>query len=457
MRRSLVALAVLASLATPAVAAASGEPPGQYRPPIVPEQTVASGQFATPQARLADALRFRRDFGLSQDLGLVQRLLADPTADRSYGTALTGSERDTVDRRFEVAEALAEVDAYVQQHAPETFAGIYTDHGAGGLVYVGFTADGARHLGELRKVFAYPDLLRTFPAQRSQKELQALSERLSEDLPALWAQGLDVRMVGVNTRRNGVDVWLGAAASDATADELAARYGNAVTVAGQADPVPTDRTNDGVPFKGGIEEYDARASCTSAFVVRRATGSALTPWDYFMLTAGHCFPLNTNVSHFIYSMGRVTGNTYPCAGCTTTSDAAVIDLAPGTESRQIMRDNAPTYINVTGQLTSNADYRDLDPVCQIGKTTGHICGVIRTADITATYNDGGLRTLTRQVLASYDSCPGDSGGVEYRRTTATAMGVVPGRNDGAATCGNAQAIFTKITEATRAHNVQVNR
>ena len=279
-------------------------------------------------------------------------------------------------------------------------------------------------------------------------------ERVSSDLLALQAAGLNVRLVALNVAENSIDVSLGSP-DDSAEPQLQARYGDAVRVVGVANPAATDRTNDGVPFKGGIEIYDTRFSCTSAFVMRRSTGNTLTPFDYFMLTAGHCFPRGTTVNHFIYTVGTVVENSYPGINGGSTTDAELIDIAPGTESRQLLRSNPSTYVTMTGQLLNNTDFRAGDPSCRVGKTSGYACGTIVNPDASFTFNDGGSRSLTRQVVASIDACPGDSGGAAYRGTTA--MGVTFGRTDGLAACGAADQIYSKISEVTRVHRVQVNR
>lgn len=454
MQKKMVTAAAAAALAVLMPAAAQAGD-GVYDPPYVAEQIQAAAELATDANQLARQLDFRRTFGLNDDEVYVTGLLAAPEGlDTTYGALLTPEEQDDMDQRFAVADSLHEVDAYAAQAAPDTYAGVYTDQAAGGLVYVGFTSDGARHLSELRKRFSYPGRLRLFPATRTLAQLRTVLDDVTAALPQLRDAGVDVRIAALNTAANSVDVSL--ETPSAVADqELQSRFGSVVRVTGTASPSTTDRTNDGVPFKGGIEEYDTRVSCTSAFVMRRQTGSLLSlqPYDYFMLTAGHCFPLNTRVFHFIHTLGTVTQNSWPGINGGSTTDAELIDIAPGTESRQLLRSNPSTYVTMTGQLTNNADYRDGDPSCLVGKTSGYGCGTIVTADTVVTY--AGPRTLTRQVIGSIDSCPGDSGGAEFRGSTA--LGIVSGRVDSRLACGASDAIYSKISEATANHNVLINR
>lgn len=92
--------------------------------------------------RLEDAIQFRRDFGLSTDNALVERLEQDPSFSevrQRYSVPLLPLEARSVDSRERFIEQVDVVDTYGASNA-DVFAGSYVDHPAGGIVRVGFTA-----------------------------------------------------------------------------------------------------------------------------------------------------------------------------------------------------------------------------------------------------------------------------------------------------------------------------
>jgi hypothetical protein len=115
--------------------------------------------------------------------------------------------------------------AYGAEH-PDVFAGLFL---AQGRLWLGFTADAARHLVAVRARVDRPDLLRAFVADFAERELRALQERITPDLTRLADEGVEVTMVGVDVRRNRVEVGLRSVGNGAP-EALARRYGTAMLV-----------------------------------------------------------------------------------------------------------------------------------------------------------------------------------------------------------------------------------
>jgi hypothetical protein len=113
--------------------------------------------------------------------------------------------------------------AYGAEHL-DVFAGLLL---AGGQVWLGFTADAARHLTAVQARVERPDLLRTFVADFPERALRSLQHRISADLTSLADQGVDVAMIGVDVRRNRVEVGV-RSVGGAAADTLGRRYGTAM-------------------------------------------------------------------------------------------------------------------------------------------------------------------------------------------------------------------------------------
>lgn len=115
--------------------------------------------------------------------------------------------------------------AYGAEHT-DVFAGLFL---AQGRLWLGFTADAATHLAAVRTKVDRPDLLRAFVADFPERELRALQERIAPDLTQWADAGVDVTMVGVDVRRNRVQVSLRSVGTGA-AEALARHYGTAMLV-----------------------------------------------------------------------------------------------------------------------------------------------------------------------------------------------------------------------------------
>jgi hypothetical protein len=88
---------------------------------------------------------------------------------------------------------------------PDVFAGaIFGD----GHDYIGFTADASTHLAELRKAVPEPDIVRSYCAEYSNRQLAQLQRRISADDKELRRQGIQVVAIAVDTRTGRVDVTL---------------------------------------------------------------------------------------------------------------------------------------------------------------------------------------------------------------------------------------------------------
>lgn len=115
--------------------------------------------------------------------------------------------------------------AYGAEH-PDVFAGLLL---AQGRLWLGFTADAASHLAAVRARVDRPELLRAFVADFAERDLRDLQERIAPDLAQLADEGVDVKMVGVDVRRNRVEVGLASVGTGAP-EVLARRYGAAMLI-----------------------------------------------------------------------------------------------------------------------------------------------------------------------------------------------------------------------------------
>lgn len=181
--------------------------------------------YEEPVRRLGQIIRGRANEGLDLDLAgnrgaIVRRakgLLAswrrgDPVArwtseEEVFGMPLRAFEqaeleyRDVYRERF---QDLVEEGDWVEKNAPDTYAGYELDYAAGGIIYVGFTADQDAYLAKLRKQLIAPERFRPFPVPptHTEAELFQIEEQFVED-DANWDLA---NMVSVNFLANKVEV-----------------------------------------------------------------------------------------------------------------------------------------------------------------------------------------------------------------------------------------------------------
>lgn len=298
---------------------------------------------------------------------------------------------------------------YAENRAPELFAGAYIDEG--GLVQVGFTNGAERHLRALRQEFPLPERLRAFEARRGEAELNRLVKQISGDIPTLVEQGIDVRTVGVDVKRNRVTVGV-MGLSPSEPRSLAARYGEAVVARGVRAVRRASRGNSYPPLKGGltIDSPQGLTSyrCTSAFVAQ--SGST-----YSLLTAGHCGPVNSGWLHNVFFIGTMTRNVFYNG---SSADAGRIQI------RSTDRSNLVFISNSNMRPIRGTNFADVvgGSICMSANSSGYVCGSIADTNETIRYADG--VTLYNQRLSSFGTIAGDSGGPIFSGNTA--HGVVSG-------------------------------
>lgn len=164
------------------------------------------------------------------------------------------------------ADRLVTVSRTYGAEHPDLFAGLVL---AQGRLWLGFTTDAARHLAAVRARVDRPDLLRAFVADFSERELRALQERITGDLPSLDDEGREVTMIGVDVRRNRVQVSFRSVGTGAP-EALTRRYGTAMLVVQEGidlrtmpAPVPRQPDMTGNGETGGLGAGVDHDACSS--------------------------------------------------------------------------------------------------------------------------------------------------------------------------------------------------
>ena len=182
--------------------------------------------YEEPERKVKQIIGERAWYGLDRDLAgdraaIVKRaegLLAawrrgDPVArwtyeEEAFGMPLRAFEqteleyRDTYREHF---QDMVEGGDWVKRNAASTWAGYELDEAAGGIIYVGFTAEPEAMLEKLKRRLIAPDRFRLFPVQPRYTEAQL--EEIWESFPSPKSplRGL-VNMSGIDYLANAIEV-----------------------------------------------------------------------------------------------------------------------------------------------------------------------------------------------------------------------------------------------------------
>jgi hypothetical protein len=174
-----------------------------------------------------DIVGYRTELGLGADDEVVEHFLSEHRAGRHPGgmwlTDAEAEEQHRIDTL--VAGAREAAEPYIDAHRAD-FAGSWLGYGVPEY-HVGFARDAESHREALERIVPRPEVLRVHAFEYTEAELQALTDRITED-DGLEAEGLRWLEVGIDEEANRVEVE--AVAADAATAEaiLTRRYGPAV-------------------------------------------------------------------------------------------------------------------------------------------------------------------------------------------------------------------------------------
>lgn len=277
---------------------------------------------------------------------------------------------------------------------------------------------------------------------------KTITNRIFADQKDLAAKGIELTQWGPDPSSGKVKIYL-THYSNAARRALLARYGKDIVVSRHSMPLPSrqDRTNDGAPFAGGdVITVGGAADCTSGpTVVGNASGNT------FMLTAGHCGPVNSIVQTHGLTMGHVT-NVRLCNSCIDSETvsgnyAPVVWGGPGLN-------NNPLYAE-DGSLFAMPNQGAASLVTNDGAFSGEIRGItVKAVNQNVKFDDGFTnRFITTAAKGGATVCTGgDSGGPWFQHEGDTGNVKIVGTHVG----GNATTCFYQQIDAiTTWFNVHV--
>lgn len=406
---------------------------------LIAATTFPSIGLAADPADYADDLRFREEFGLTTEIAAVSAIVPSAESEAAFGVPLTAEELADLERRVAAEPAIAQLQAHLRK--TPSFAGLYIDQAAGGVVDIAFTDDPSLHADMLAsQAVGLPT--RTRQAALSEADLLKLNDLVAYDREALADLGIQANEVYPDIRANVVMVGV-EPLTPAVVQTLHKRYGEAIEVyaASPAElTVCTDRNNcPGPPLRGGLQLYDP--GCTTAFL-------GVYSGYHVILSAGHCanlvpgghiyqHPNNTAIGN----IGTMLKETYYTG---SKADAMVIRIQSAYASNRVYYTPSSWFGMATTQTTSQEVIGQA--VCQSSRVSGYTCGTLYAKGFSIIYEDG--TTLYDQRSATYTVNDGDSGGPVFY--TNQARGVQSGRNE------PGRAIYSHITNVKSAIGMTIN-
>lgn len=379
---------------------------------------------AEPSDELTPAMAFRAAFGLATDVNTVRAIVADAGADRTaFGVALTRDEVAALEARLAVQAKLDDLRAYgLRDDQKATWGGGYIDQANGGVLYLGFTDDPARHANDISQLAPDDIDIRTRQVAHSEVQLDELIAQVGSDLSRFDRLGVRLTSVGKDLVNNRVEIAITPLTDDA-AGALRAAFGadRVAVIQGRPAQLTACSSRDnciGPPLRGGIS---TTYGCTVGFMIFEDA-------RYRWLTAGHCTYQNTNWYHSpnFYSIGTTRDHSW--YDLSQADAGSVGNISAAYMSNRVYY-TASSWFGMYSAQGYNGDWEG-QAICQSGRRSGYQCGTITDTNITVPYcDDNGQNCvrMTQQRQANYFIQVGDSGApVINRNNTNQAIGVQSG-------------------------------
>jgi streptogrisin C len=362
-------------------------------------------------ARLANELKFRHDFGLDADPAAVRALMANPASyDGNFPVALTPPERAEMERRIAMEGQLAPLERRARR--VPGFAGLWIDQPAGGVIKLALVGAPETDRAALQALVPRGARFEIVAARHVLSDLEALQRRIKDDADDLRAQGHRIGLLFVHLQSNSVRVGV-SSDEQAALKAIQARYGDAISVE-IADPVTTACTDryhcQGPPLRAGIAApTNAAVPCSIAFLIRKL---GTVGW----LTAGHCASSVGAVwYHDGIGIGTIRATCWP--QCLYSDAARAGELNSTFSGNRVYVSGNATGRYVTSSQQLNGDNVGHYTCLNARRAEAWRCGYIQSDNAYVCYQrdaNGYCTIWFREMrLASFANAYGDSGGAVH--------------------------------------------
>lgn len=420
-----------------------------------PPPPPAPGTPIPPKFR--DIAKFREEFGLdvvdpvANEIELNERIFnlikawyEPETPEGQVARATMGRwgvplrPRDVAELEYReryVDQAATAVPEWMDTHAASTYAGYYVDHRAGGILYVGLTAnpnqvDDLKHAGVL---MAPEGRVKAFLAQPAHPlaSLDLLQSSISD---AGSAAG-PITRVGVDVEHNTVSV--GALDRSQVEQSLDSMFGAQAPINVYSDSqgiAPRSRERYTGDLKAGdLVRSEPPEGCTAGFGAWDRAGTAPTGstiFRHFLLLAGHCFKDNWKIYRWELSpdgkqlygqqtLGYIRRRSYRETGEGFSVDAAAAELESAYLAPRLIYDSYGQSTRIGPEVVPHIGMI----LCQSGVTSNRPeCGAVMREPEAFSYFGHGPKMW--QVPFNAYSFGGDSGGPVWEPGTGRAVGLL---------------------------------
>jgi YD repeat-containing protein len=424
----------------------------------IPQQPPPNPE-APPRPSFNQNRQFREEFGLDREhnyteqqmTALILELLYEwelqrPTAVlavEKWGAPMRSPEVEELEYREQYIEQFAEmIPEWVQEHAPSTYGGYYVDNRAGGIIYVGFTANQQEQVESLKQAAGLiaPGQIREYPTPPTTAivSVEATEESVTEYLAQNETMMEATTTVG--TEPGSAIIRVGSTNPQMVQEYLTAHFGTngqIQTFLDQQAPQPTySRYTTNGPINPGDAIMTTPSSCsaglcwencTSNFgaraVIEHRQGKAI--YAMFTLTAGHCGPnmelMNRvtspkeNDASVAKNLGKVRRYLWGAPKDRGVTDAEAIRVDPDIVSSNVYYGNPHSLLPMRGLMRARVG----TTLCWSGRNGGVNCGPARR--VTWVKYE---KRWTRQVEVRGGVASGDSGGPVWNPRTQKAVGII---------------------------------
>lgn len=295
----------------------------------VPQQPPEDPE-APPRPSFDQIKTFREEYGLDRERNytqaefnaLILELLYEWESDypaaragvEGWGAPMRQPELSELEFREQYVEQAAElIPEWAEAHAPGTYGGYYVDHRAGGVIHVGFTEGQATAVAAIRQIpglLAPESMIQGYPQSPtlSVAAISATEEAVADAVGANQSI-LDV-VTRIDANEVGSRIQVGATDVGTVSAFIVGQFGAGAPIDVIHDNQSSEATFSRFPgyfgpvYAGqGLESNFVLPGtvtwrCTSGFGARTLSDDnrqGRSPYLYFVLTAGHCFPKGHHV------------------------------------------------------------------------------------------------------------------------------------------------------------------